>query len=441
MLAEEVAARRNGEGDALEIEYERPYLYPKQFEAMFAPKDFLGQAARYSFIEASTKAGKTHSAICWLFEQAYAGQDGHNYWWVAPVYNQALIAYRRVKRALPRWIYKSNDSDRTITLVNGAVIWFKSGDDPDNLFGEDVYAAVVDEASRVKELAWNAVRSVLTFTRGPVRCIGNVKGRGNWFYRLAHQAKQGKPGLSYHKITAYDAVAAGVLDMAEIEDAKSVLPDHVFRELYLAEPSDDGNNPFGLKNIEAITVDAISSRPSIANGADLAKSRDWTVLLGLDREGWCCGFERWQAPWSITEDRLVDLIGSTPTLIDQTGVGDPIVERLQKRLPHIEGFVFTSRSKQQLMEGLAASIQSHEIRVPGGVITGELEVFEFEYTKSGVRYTAPEGYHDDCVVALALAVEKWRHIRPMYGVLPGSIPRVSPWFGQQEPDDDDHHGA
>jgi hypothetical protein len=33
---------------------------------------------------------------------------------------------------------------------------------------------------------------------------------------------------------------------AEIEDAKRELPDHVFRELYLAEPVRRRGNPFGL---------------------------------------------------------------------------------------------------------------------------------------------------------------------------------------------------
>jgi hypothetical protein len=44
-----------------------------------------------------------------------------------------------------------------------------------------------------------------------------------------------------------------------------------------------------------------------------------------------------------------------------------------------------------------------------------LETFEYEFTRIGVRYTAPDGLHDDCVCALALAVEHFR---------PGITPRV-----------------
>jgi len=53
---------------------------------------------------------------------------------------------------------------------------------------------------------------------------------------------------------------------------------------------------------------------------------------------------------------------------------------------------------------LAMVIQSDEITYPSGAIVAELDAFMFEYTRTGVRYSAPEGVHDDCVMALALAV-------------------------------------
>jgi hypothetical protein len=38
------------------------------------------------------------------------------------------------------------------------------------------------------------------------------------------------------------------------------------------------------------------------------------------------------------------------------------------------------------------------------VIVNELEQFEYSYTRTGVRYGAPDGFHDDTVCSLALAV-------------------------------------
>ncbi len=337
-----------------------------------------------------------------------ASRAGRNFWWVSPIYAQAKIAFRRLKRALPETVYRANESELTLTLLNGAVIWFKGGDNPDSLYGEDVYGAVIDEASRCREESWIAVRTTLTKTRGPIRIIGNVKGRRNWAYRLARRAEAGEPDMHYARITAADAIAAGILSADEIEDARSKLPEAVFQELYEAIPSDDGGNPFGIAAIRACIGELSSGAPRNW-GWDLAKSTDWTVGIALDSASHVCQFERWQAPWETTIDRIFTLAPSVPALVDSTGVGDPVLEALQKRGGSFEGFKFSAASKQQLMEGLAVAIQQRRVTFPDGELVNELESYEYVYSRTGVHYAAPPGMHDDCVCALALAVHKGTH--------------------------------
>jgi hypothetical protein len=84
------------------------------------------------------------------------------------------------------------------------------------------------------------------------------------------------------------------------------------------------------------------------------------------------------------------------------------VETLRRRAGNVEGFKFTPASKQQLMEGLCLAVQRRAVGFPEGPVRAEMEAFEYEPTRTGVRYAAPEGAHDDCVVALALAVERAR---------------------------------
>ena len=177
----------------------------------------------------------------------------------------------------------------------------------------------------------------------------------------------------------------------------------MFRELYFAEPSDDGGNPFGQGAIRSC-VGPLSVNPPVVYGVDLAKSVDWTVAIGFDENGAVCRFSRYQLPWEETVRRLAHEIGDTSAIVDSTGVGDPIVERLQTVLSNVEGYKFSSPSKQHLMEGLAIAIQTNEITYPEGVIVSELDSFGFEHSRTGVRYSAPSGMHDDCVMALALAV-------------------------------------
>ncbi len=126
----------------IEVCYERPRLYAKQQSAIFDP-------ARIVTIEASTKSGKTVGCLAWILEQAWCGPHNANHWWIAPYYGQAKIAYRRMKNGLEQEQFRYHDGELWIRLhANGAMMWFKSGENPDALYGEDVYSAVIDEADR-----------------------------------------------------------------------------------------------------------------------------------------------------------------------------------------------------------------------------------------------------------------------------------------------------
>jgi hypothetical protein len=214
----------------LKISIKKPNLTDYQ-------KDILYNDARYTICEASTKVGKTFSHIWWLFEQAHESwnKENYNHWWVAPVYSQTKIAFKRLRAKVGRTgLYKINESNLTITTPLGVVIHFKSADKPDNLFGEDVYSIVFDEAPRAKVESFYALRSTITATKGRLKMIGNFGGIANWMHQLKEKAKT-DPQYAYFKITAWDAVKAGILDEAEILQAQKDLPPKIFKSLYLAE--------------------------------------------------------------------------------------------------------------------------------------------------------------------------------------------------------------
>lgn len=389
------------------IPWRRPWLYPKQEAAVFAPQ-------RFAVVEASTKSGKTLSCLIWILEQAMLGQRGRNYWWVAPVNTQAVMAFDRMKLSIrPATAYTAQEKPPRLTLPNGTRIWFKSADEPDSLFGEDVYAAVVDEASRCKQESWIALLTTLSATAGPVRVIGNVKGRKNWAYKLGRRAEAGEPDMAYAKLTAQDAIDAGIMPSHMPEEVQRAgIPYAAFRQLYYAEASDDEGQPFKPEAVKACVVPSLSDQPAVVWGWDIAKSVDYTVGIALDAAGAVCGFHRYQRSWEDTVRHML-AVSTAPALIDSTGVGDPVLERLQALAPgRFRGFKFSSQSKQQLMEGLAVAIEHQQLRIPEGPLVSELLAFEYQYSRTGVCYSAPEGMHDDCVCALALAVQQWAHQRP-----------------------------
>jgi hypothetical protein len=112
---------------------------------------------------------------------------------------------------------------------------------------------------------------------------------------------------------------------------------------------ENASNPFGSQHIKDC-IKQLSKEPVAFYGIDLAKSVDWSVIIGLDRNGDVAYFDRFQKDWKQTKETIMELDRSKPVLIDSTGVGDAITEDLQKGFNHMEGFKYTSTSKQQLME-------------------------------------------------------------------------------------------
>ena len=102
-------------------------------------------------------------------------------------------------------------------------------------------------------------------------------------------------------------------------------------------------DPRGNKFIQDC-VKPMSNQQIVAFGIDLAKSVDHTVIIGLDNSGNVAYFDRYQMDWHNTKENIKRL-PKCPILVDSTGVGDPILEDLQREGIAIEGLKFTSSSK------------------------------------------------------------------------------------------------
>ena len=347
---------------------------------------------RFRVIMCGRRFGK--SELSQILSVTYASR-GLSVAYITPTYGLAKVFFSKLTEALP---FPNNKSDLKIAFPTGGEIEFFTGERLDNLRGRKFHLVIVDEASFIPDLenGWNnSIRPTLTDYKGKAVFLSTPRGK-NFFYSLF--MKEGENDWGSFKFTSYDNP---FIDPQEIDDARMQLPEVVFEQEYMANPSENSANPFGNAFIRSC-VKPISNQPVVAFGIDVAKSFDHTVIIGLDNSGNVAYYDRFQMDWHNTKENIKRL-PRCPILIDSTGVGDPILEDLKRDGLQIEGLKFTSQSKQQLMEGLSTAIQQSKIGFPDGVIKDELEVFEYEFTKSGVRYSAPTGFHDDAVCALALA--------------------------------------
>ena len=376
-------------------------LHPSQLSVYRALK-------RFSVLEIGRRWGKT------TFGEQIAVEDviaGRLVGWFAPSYKYLAEPVRNFERALKPIVARHDRVEKRMEFATRGAIDFWTLEDVDAGRGRKYHRIIVDEAGFASNLldAWNAsMRPTLADYKGSALFLGTPKGTGA-FHRLYLQAESDLTG----EWAAFRIGSASnpFLDPAEIEAARRMMPVEVAAQEFDGVPAEDGGNPFGLDAIRACLAPISTAEPECW-GIDLAKSQDWTVAVALDAEGRVCRLDRWQAPWSVTRERLARMIGDRPTQIDSTGVGDPIVEDLRKVCRKAEGFKFTAQSKQQLMEGLQIAISTQEIRLPDGWLRSELEAFGFRYSGRTVSYEATTG-HDDGVCALALAVHARRARRPL----------------------------
>jgi len=364
--------------------------------------------ARFSVLEIGRRWGKT------TFGEQVALDDiisGRPVAWFAPSYKYLADPWRWFERTLGRVCSRVDKVERRMEFRTGGSLDFWTLEDGDSGRGRSYSRIIVDEAGFAPGLlAWwrSVARATLADRKGGAIFLGTPKGTGD-FHRLFLEAEGDTAGE--WRAFRLGSAANPHLDPAEIEAARRSLPAEIFAQEFEGVPAEDGGNPFGLDAIRDC-IGPMSSADPECYGVDLAKSSDFTVAVGLDRDGCVCRIERWQSPWSVTRERLARMIGDKIAQIDSTGVGDPIVEDLRKVCRRAEGFKFTSQSKQQLMEGLQIAIQTREIRYPDGWLRSELESFGFRYSGRSVSYEATVG-HDDGVCALALAVHARRSRRPL----------------------------
>jgi hypothetical protein len=372
-----------------ELEIILPEPHPAQSKV-------LSEAKRFNVLCCGRRWGKSALAVNLLAETSL---EGHPAGYFCPTYKLLDGTYNECLLALDKVIRRKHEH-QFIELITGGRIEFWSLENEMAGRSRKYKRTVTDESAFVKNLwkSWTeGIRATLTDLKGDGWFLSTPRGK-NDFYKIFMRGKQGEPHWNSWQMSTYTNPH---IDKEEIDDARADLPELAFSQEYLAEFNDNIANPFGVAFIQQCTY-PLSTEPAICFGIDLAKSHDWTVIIGLDKNAAVCHFQRFQRPWRETLQAIREL-PNVPIKIDSTGVGDPIVEDFQRIRSNVLGFKFNQTSKQQIMEGLATAIQQRKITFPEGDITTELFNFEYEFTRSGVKYSAPAALHDDCVCALALA--------------------------------------
>lgn len=376
--------------------------HPKQLEIH---KAIQGEG-KYFVVSIGRQFGKTllgeNQALKWAIEN-----KNWKVGWISPTYKQCKKVFKEVVRALGKcpFVVRINNSDLIIEFDTGSVILFYSAEAYDTIRGETFDGLICDEFAFFKPQAWDEVLKATVLVKGKkVLIMSTPKGK-NQFYKVFNLANDNPQYKSFFG-TSYDNP---FIDPEEIEDARRSLPEHIFKQEYLAEFLDDGSSVF--RNINECINQANKTNHLFA-GIDLGRADDWTVLTIVNDQDEEVYSNRWRhMDWSAIINNIVAVLNKykPKTLVEANGAQDAIFEQIRNAVNYpktsIKPFVTTSKSKQAIVEDLIVGFENKELSIIGyDWQVSELQTFTYEYNLKtrAIKYSAPVGLHDDYVMSRAI---------------------------------------
>lgn len=358
--------------------------------------------------------------------------------WGAPTFDQVRVSWDESHRAAGD-VADFKASLMTAFFPSGGRIIYRSFDNPDNARGHTAALIVMDEAGDVNPAAWNEVlQPMLIDTGGEAWLIGTPKGR-NWFWSGWMGARDLADSIAWQVPTVGCELKDGTLirkphplenpdiSFGEIERIYRDTPESAFRQEIMAEFLEGEGVVF--RNIAACLhapkdeVAGVHRAHRVVMGVDWGKHNDFTALSVV-----CADCRREvvhdrfnQIDYALQRERLKTLVNKwhvVRVVAESNAMGEPIIEQLQRENIPVEPFMTTASSKPPLIESLVLCFEREENQwLDDAIWTSELEAYERKVSAVTGRsqYGAPEGLHDDTVMARALAWSAVTNIVAAYG--------------------------
>ena len=343
--------------------------------------------------------------------------------WFSPTYRMLTEIWREANRILTPIVARRSAQDHRLEFVTGGVLEFWSLDNPDVARGRKYRRVIVDEAAMIPALmdAWNYVlRPTLTDYGGDAYFLSTPKGR-NGFWQMWQWGVD--PEQSEWSAWQMPSHVNGKIDPAEFDAMKDTLPEMAYRQEILAEFLENEGSVF--RNIKAC-MNAPQTMPeqhrghTLVAGIDWGKQNDFTCISVGCRDCRCeVARDRFnQIDYVVQRDRIksvYEMWRPSSILCELNSIGEPNFEMLQRDGLPVSGFQTTGITKPPLIENLALTLERVEWQFQqDNVWTMELEAYEriVSPTTGRSSYSAPDGGHDDTVIARALMLQQARRPSP-----------------------------
>jgi len=331
----------------------------------------------------------------------------------APTYKVLTENWRTANQLVAPLIERRSVQEMRLELMGGGVIDFWSLDNPDMIRGRKYKRFVINEAGFVPDLLniWGyIIRPTLIDYEGDAIIGGTPSGRNGFWTMFEWGQDPLNDAWKSWRMSSYENPC---IPKSEIDEMVSTLPELVVKQEIYAEFLEGQGIVFrnikACMNAKPTTPEAHKGHHIVA-GVDWGKQNDFTaVSIGCKTCSYELEIDRFnQIDYQFQYKRLEGLFRKwdvTQGMVEHNSIGDPGFTALQRASLPVYAFDTTPTTKPPLIENLAMVFERTEFQfIPDPVWTGELEAYERKVSPLTGRsqYSAPEGMHDDTVMARAL---------------------------------------
>lgn len=333
--------------------------------------------------------------------------EGYPVGWGAPTYKMLLDDWKSICNILAPVIVRRSEQEKQLQIINNGVIDFHSLDNPDSIRGKKFKRFIVNEAAFVPNLLeiFNLViRPTLIDYEGEADFAGTPKGM-NGFYQLYNQTGN---DWQHWQMSSYENPH---IKKAELDELKATMLERAFQQEIMAQFLEDGGGVF-----RNITRCATAERQTKGRdgaqyviGVDWGRTNDATVFAVIDTGLHAIVHIDRMTDTDFALQRmrlkvLADKFNRAICVVETNSIGQPQLEALQAMGMSVQGFTTTNATKAQIISALQLAFEQESITIiPDPLLVNELMAYQSERLSSGLlRYGAPEGMHDDTVMAACI---------------------------------------
>lgn len=367
-----------------------------------AQQQVVDEAARFNVLACGRRWGKTTLGADRVIETALEGKPAG---WFAPSYKLLQPTWRELQARLKPILTDSSEQEKRLVIQGGGSVECWSLDNPDAGRGRAYRLMVVDECATVPNLerCWSeTLRPMLSDHSGSAWFLSTPKGV-DYFCQLFNAGQD--PDKPAWKSWRMPTDRNPRIQASEIEAARQDLSELAFSQEYLAQFVSWSGAVF--RNILGCVADP-PLEPAAIISVDWARTSDYTVFLALSYSGAVLALDRFRnVEYALQIERLRafwEKWGEPFIVAESNNMGGPLNEALQRAGLPVISVPTTHASKAAIIDTLALAFERGEIRILSHpALIAELQSFEASPLPSGLmKYGAPAGLNDDCVMSLAI---------------------------------------